>query len=324
MPEKKLGIRKRKVQKLRIQKTMSQDEILQKISSDLDSIKNHLKIIPNKFITITDFEDYVSRYTEFAVEELELSDATIKNQKSAIRGFLNHSQGVINTETVKGYLKSNDSSSWKSNQIKALRKFIRDYLQLGNWINEFIFSREKARIKKAIPNNEQLALFCSKLDYEIQMIFLILVTSGLRVGEVLSLDIDNVNFDTNMIDASKVHKSNTKSSWISFMTSQVSEYVQSYVESLYDDKLFSVSYKTVQENFQRISEETGIKIKPHLLRTVFTEKCTQAGIEEKYIDAFCGRISQNVIRKHYTDYSPEAMRRHYDKVETFLGLPFAE
>jgi len=57
---------------------------------------------------------------------------------------------------------------------------------------------------------------------------------------------------------------------------------------------------------------------------VFTEKCTQAGIEEKYIDAFCGRISQNVIRKHYTDYSPEAMRRHYDKVEEFLGLPFAE
>ena len=108
------------------------------------------------------------------------------------------------------------------------------------------------------------------------------------------------------------------------MTSQVSEYVQSYVESSYTDKLFLVSYKTVQENFQRISEETGIKIKPHLLRTVFTEKCTQAGLEEKYIDAFCGRISQNVIRKHYTDYSPEAMRRHYDKVEPFLGLPFAE
>jgi len=238
--------------------------------------------------------------------------------------FLNHSQGIINKETVTEYLKSNDSSSWKSNQIKALRKFIRNYLQLGNWINKFVFSREKARIKKAISTNEQLALFCTKLDYEIQIIFLILVTSGLRIGEVLSLDIDDVNFETNMIDASKVHKSNTKSSWISFMTNQVSEYVQSYVESSYTDKLFLVSYKTVQENFQRISEETGIKIKPHLLRTVFTEKCTQAGLEEKYIDAFCGRISQNVIRKHYTDYSPEAMRRHYDRVESFLQLPFTE
>jgi integrase/recombinase XerD len=299
-------------------------EKLDKILSDLDSIKNHLKIVPNKFVTLTDNEGHIEGYQEFAITELGLNQATIKNQKSAIRGFLNYSQGVINKETVTEYLESNDSSSWKSNQIKALRKFIRDYLKLGNWINEFVFSREKAKIKKAIPTNDQLALFCSKLDYENQIIFLILVTSGLRIGEVLSLGIDDVNFDTNMIDASKVHKSNTKSSWISFMTNQVSEYVQSYTESLYTDKLFPVSYKTVQENFQRISEETGIKIKPHLLRTVFTEKCTQAGIEEKYIDAFCGRISQNVIRKHYTDYSPEAMRRHYDKVEPFLGLPFAE
>ena len=41
------------------------------------------------------------------------------------------------------------------------------------------------------------------------------------------------------------------------MTSQVSEYVQSYVESSYTDKLFLVSYKTVQENFQRLLDENG-------------------------------------------------------------------
>ncbi len=300
------------------------EEKIDKILFKLDSITNHLKIVPDKFITITDIEEKIKDYQEFATHELGLSQATIKNQKSAIRCFLNYSQGVINKETVTEYLKSNESSSWKSNQVKALRKFVRDYLQLGNWINDFVFSREKAKIKKAIPTDNELAMFCTKLDYENQIIFLILVTSGLRIGEVLSLDIDDVNFETNMIDASKVHKSNTKSSWISFMTSQVSEYVQSYVESSYTDKLFLVSYKTVQENFQRVSKETGIKIKPHLLRTVFTEKCTQAGLEEKYIDAFCGRISQNVIRKHYTDYSPEAMRRHYDKVEPFLQLPFTE
>lgn len=294
------------------------------LKSNDELFKNHLKIVPNKFVTITDIEKNIENYQEFASHELDLNQATVKNQKSAIRCFLNYSKGVINKEAVTEYLASNDSSSWKSNQIKALRKFIRDYLQLGNWINDFVFSREKAKIKNTIPTDEQLALFCSKLDYENQIIFLILVTSGLRIGEVLSLDIDDIKFDTNMIDASKVHKSNTKSSWISFITNQVSQYVQNYVESLYDDKLFPISYKIVQENFQKISEETGIKIKPHLLRTVFTEKCTQAGLEEKYIDAFCGRMSQNVIRKHYTDYSPEAMRKHYDKVEPFLSLPFTE
>ncbi|MCH8915322.1 MAG: tyrosine-type recombinase/integrase [Thaumarchaeota archaeon] len=174
--------------------------------------------------------------------------------------------------------------------------------------------------KKSIPNNDQLVLFYSNLNSISQMIFLTLVTSGLRIGEVLSLDIDDVDFEINMIDASKIHKSHTKSSWISFITHQVSELIQIYVESLHGTKLFPVSYKIVQENFQKASKESGIKIKPHLLRTIFTEKCTQAGIEEKYIDAFCGRMSQNIIRKHYTDYSPEAMRRHYDKVEPFLRL----
>jgi len=300
---------------------MYYDKILQKISSDLDSIKNHLKIVPDKFITITNIEENIVNYQEFAEHELDLGQATIKNQKSSIRLFLNHSQGVINKESVKKYLESNESTSWKTNQLKALRKFIRDYLHLGNWINEFEFSREKVKIKKAIPTNDQLVLFYSKLDYQIQIVFLTLVTSGLRIGEILSLDVEDINFETNMIDASKVHKSDTKSSWISFVTHQVSKFIQTYVKSVHSDKLFPVSYKTVQENFQKVSKETGIKIKPHLLRTIFTEKCTQAGLEEKYIDAFCGRMSQNVIRKHYTDYSPEAMRRHYDKMEPFFRLP---
>jgi len=303
---------------------MSYDEILRKISFDLDSIKSHLKIVPDKFITITDIDAKIENYKEFAVNELGISQATVNNQKSAIRGFLNYSHGIINKETVKEYLESNESTSWKSNQLKALRKFIRDYLHLGNWINEFIFTKEKAKLKKEIPNDEQLALFCSKLDYPIQMIFLILAASGLRIGEVLSLKINNIDFETNMLDVSEVHESDTKSSWISFMTYQTSQYIQNYVKSLHANMLFPISYKSVQENFQQVSEETGIKIKPHLLRTVFTEKCTQAELSEKYIDAFCGRTSQSIIRKHYTDYSPKAMRRQYDKVEELLTLPFAE
>ena len=102
------------------------EEKLDQIISDLAQIKKTLKIVPDRDVTITDFEDSVSGYGEFAVQELELGHATINNQKSAIRGFLNHSNGIINKETVKTYLDSNDQKSWKSNQVKALRKYIRD------------------------------------------------------------------------------------------------------------------------------------------------------------------------------------------------------
>ncbi len=305
------------------------EEKLDQIICDLEQIKKALKIVPDRDATITDFEDSVSGYEEFAIEELKLSQATINNQKSGIRGFLNYSNGIINKETVKTYLDSNEQKSWKSNQVKALRKYIRDYLKLGNWINRFSFTKDKAKIKK-IPIDNELALFCSYLNYQIQMVFLTTMTTGLRIGEVLALKLSNIDFETNMIDASQIHKSETKDSWISFVTNQTTEYLQSYIESdefeQYSDdpKLFSVSYKSVNENFKKVSNLTGISITPHLLRTVFTEKCTQAGIDEKYIDAFCGRTSQNIIRKHYTDYSLEAMRRHYDEVEQLLTLPFTE
>ena len=312
------------------------EEKLDRIISDLDDIKRDnelikkaLKIVPDRDATVTDFETSIRGYEEFALEAHYLGEATVNNHKSVIRGFLNHSNGIINKETVKSYLDSNEQKSWKSNQVKALRKYIRDYLKLGNWINKFSFTKDKAKIKK-IPSDDQLALFCSYLNYQIQMVFLATMTTGFRIGEVLALKLSNIDFETNMIDASQIHKSETKDSWISFVTNQTAEYLQSYIESdefeQYGDdpKLFSVSYKAVNENFKKVSNLTGISIIPHLLRTVFTEKCTQARIEDKYIDAFCGRISQNLIRKHYTDYSPKAMRRHYDKVEQLLTLPFTE
>ena len=288
-----------------------------------------MKIVDDHETTITDFESKISEYTQYAQDELKIGKGTIDNHRSIIRAFHSHSGGTINRETVKAYLESNDSEDWKSNQIKALRKYIRDFLKLGNWINEFKFSKKKTSIKKTdIPTDEELAFFCVQLPYAIQMIFLILLTSGLRVGEVLKLRESDIDLETNMIDASNIHKGDTKSAWISYVTPQTSDYLQSFIESGIDysenPNLFNLSYNTIQEAFQKVSYQTGVFIKPHFLRTIFTEKCSQAGIEGKYIDAFCGRIPKKVLEANYTVYSPRSLSNQYEKVEEFLILPFSE
>ena len=182
--------------------------------------------------------------------------------------------------------------------------------------------------KTDIPSDEHLAYFCAQLSYPVQMVFLILVTSGLRVGEVLKLRESDIDFETNMIDASGIHKGDTKSAWISYVTAQTSDYLQSFIESGIDysenPNLFNLSYNTIQEAFQKVSYQTGVFIKPHFLRTIFTEKCSQAGIEGKYIDAFCGRIPKKVLEANYTVYSPRSLSNQYEKVEEFLILPFSE
>jgi len=295
----------------------------------LELIIENENYVPSRKTTITDFEESISNFEQFALDEKKLAKGTINNQKSIIRSYLSHCSGHINPDSVKSYLRSNEDEDWKSNQIKALRRYIRDFLKLGNWIKEFKFSKRKAKIKtEDIPSDEKLAYFCSLLPYSVQMIFLILLNSGLRIGEVLGLHIANIKFETNMINASKIHKGKTKSSWISFITNQTAEYLESYIENevndIDDPKLFDVSYNTVQEAFKSVSYQTGIFIKPHLLRTVFSEKCTIAAVEDKYINAFCGRAPQDELEKNYTVYSPRSLREKYDKVEDFLTLPFAD
>jgi len=38
-----------------------------------------------------------------------------------------------------------------------------------------------------------------------------------------------------------------------------------------------------------------------------------AGVPDRYIDAFCGRVPSSVLVRHYTDYSPEVLREVYER-----------
>jgi integrase len=301
---------------------------IDKIIEDLGLIKKHWKIVEDRETVITNFEDSLSKYEKFAENKLKLGKGTITNQKSIIRSFLINSRGSVNSNAVESYLDSNESNDWKSNQLKALRRYVRDFLELGNWISEFKFEKKKTRIKKdEVPTDKQLAYFFYELQYEIQIIFLILLESGLRVGEVLKLRTSNIDFASNMIDASSIHKGDTKSAWISFFTDTTALILDDYIKtelSGVDAKLFDISYNTVQDAFKKASIKTGTFVKPHFLRTIFSEKCTQAGIEGKYIDAFCGRTPKKVLEANYTVYSPQSLRIQYDKVEPFLAFTLSE
>ncbi len=305
---------------------MSIDEKLDYLISNINLIKKKLNIIPDRETIISDYESNIKSYEEFARYELKIQQNTIDNQRSILLRFLNHSRGVINKHTVQSYLDTNKSDSWKSNQIKALRRYTRDFLKLGNWIEEFIFKRNhKVKIKE-IPDMEQLRDFCVILPDNIQIVFLVLLTTGFRIGEVLSIRLGDINFETRMIDASNVHQGETKHSWISFVTEQTISYIDDYMYSEnsghIDDnsKLFSMSQRMVQQEFTKASQKLGFSFTPHMLRTVFSEKCGEASMKEKYIDAFCGRISQSVLAKNYTDYSPKAMKVQYAKIEQLLIL----
>ncbi len=257
---------------------------------DLQSIKEKLGIEEKRFTAITNYEGTISHYEEFAKSELNLNSGTIKNHVGALRKFLEFCNGNITEDMVKNYLDSMEQSS-QTNQLKVLRRFIRDYLKLGNWINEISFKTQKTKLKtQKLPNNEELSTFCTELEtLQMQLVFFICFNSGLRVNETLQIETDKMDYSLNCIDVSEVHTGDTKSSWFGFFTTQTAEYLENYTSNNYlDGKIFDVTYDQVYAEFKRVSAITGIELTPKSLRMIFVERCIDAKIDKNVIDIFEG------------------------------------
>lgn len=63
--------------------------------------------------------------------------------------------------------------------------------------------------------------------------------------------------------------------------------------------------------FRRVSQRCGIKINLHLIRSIFVERCREAGIDKGCIDALQGRVPRTILDKHYSDYSPHKLEKLY-------------
>ena len=82
-----------------------------------------------------------------------------------------------------------------------------------------------------------------------------------------------------------------------------------------NDELFSISERQYRRIWKVAKDKTGIRITPQMLRDWFCEEMSRLGVADRYIDAFCGRTPKSVLARHYSDYSPEKLKRIYDKAE---------
>jgi len=62
-------------------------------------------------------------------------------------------------------------------------------------------------------------------------------------------------------------------------------------------------------------EKTDLNITPQRLREWFCSEMLSLGVQETYVDAFCGRVPKSVLARHYTDFSPDKLKEIYDKAE---------
>ena len=93
--------------------------------------------------------------------------------------------------------------------------------------------------------------------------------------------------------------------------------------SFYNDEVdfmepLNIKPCVVAHTFKKVAKKTGIKITPYTLRSIFAREMSRAGVQDRYIDTFCGRVPGSVLARHYSDYSPEALKEIYEKVDLHI------
>jgi integrase len=190
--------------------------------------------------------------------------------------------------------------------------FFRDFLRCGHLVESFKLP-QSGYIPKIIPSKAKLQTFYWALEsLRDRALFLMFATTGLRKAEVLSLTFEDVDQENRMIFP-RNHEGNrgTKRNWVSFYNEEAETALEKYhdVKKDKNHSVFPLGLNTTFKTWKKATKKTGVRIMLQILRDWFCCEMGALGVQDRYVDAFYGRTPKSILARHYTDYSPERMKR---------------
>jgi integrase len=254
---------------------------------------------------------------QFCTVDLSLTKKTARAHHRQVKRFLAWlNDAEVTRESIRAYLENFtcNAPSTRANILKAFRRFFRDFLGRGELVATFKLPRQEFR-PKTVPTKEELKRFCAALQMPCEKaVFLMLATSGLRRDEVVSLKTGDIDLGKRMV-LPNLTSTATKKRWASFFNQEAEQSLREYLngrDAGTDQRLFPWRGDQIDRWFKSASGVSGIKITPKVLRDWFCSEMGELGVADRYVDAFCGRVPRSILARHYTDFSPERLKRIYD------------
>ena len=288
---------------------------------------------------INDIDEYIN----YVFIEKKLSTNTkeaYENDLKAFNSYLNNkSINSITTDDVKKYINYmydiKDKDKTIARKIVSIKTFF-DYLMKNRKIKVNPCEKiESPKLKKTLPktlNEEEIEKLLNidpnnALDYRNKAMIELMYATGLRVSELVNLEVNDVNLKDNYVRVFGKGKKERIVPMADITTNILDEYINNYRPSLLKgyltDKVFISSYGkgiTRQGFFKilkKIAKEKGIKkdFSPHTLRHSFATHLLEHGADLRSIGEMLGHenikttqiythLSNNKIRKDYDEFFP--------------------
>lgn len=285
-------------------------------------IKDFIKYLSNEKrypeTTITSYQKDLDNYSKF-----------IKNK--------NINYKTINKDEIRSYLKYLDELQYSKTTISRILSTLRhfyQYLMINKVVSVNMFKLIKNPKKdKKLPNflqSDELQKIFDSIDIETplgirnRLIVELLYASGLRVSELASLTIDNINIHTKEI---RVLGKGSKER-IVFFGDYAKKYLEIYLEQsrpilqdknktkvlLLNNNGDPLSTRGIQMIIDNVVRDASLKhnISPHVLRHTFATDLLNNGADLKSVQELLGHSSLSTTQI-YTHITNERLRSVYLK-----------
>lgn len=292
-------------------------------------------------------KDLIEDYINYVYIEKKLSDNTKAAYLSDLLSFdeyLNNKMiNKVTSKDIVSYIDNltdlKEADKTIARKIVSIRTFF-DFLMKEKRINVNPCEKiESPKLRKSLPktlNFEEINKLLdlkpkTALEYRNRAMIELMYATGLRVSELVNLEINDINVKDNYVRVFGKGKKERIVPMAEITTNILNEYLSVYRDSLLKgyltDKVFISSYGkgiTRQAFFKilkKIAKEQGIEkdFSPHTLRHSFATHLLEYGADLRSIGEMLGHenikttqiythLSNNKKRKDYEDYHPRNKR----------------
>lgn len=203
-------------------------------------------------------------------------------------------------------------------KIKLLIVMLYDYalqndLCAKNY-GKFIKLPKETKTEKEIFNDMEIKKLFDNVGVPYADTILILIYTGMRVNEMLSLTVFNIDMDKGFLTCGL--KTEAGKNRIVPVHHKIKPYLAKYIAASRDGRLIGLSYTRYMKIFKDICARLDIKNKtPHCCRHTFASLMARAGVSPQALQKIIGHADYSTTANIYTHFNRDTLAKEMMKLK---------
>ena len=249
-------------------------------------------------------------------EKKNLSESAMKTHKAAYKNFgklLKMPIKDIKTAHLQSWMDSLNVKPGTKGKFKSTVSQLFEYALQNDIVTKnyakFIEINEKIEQTGSIFTESEIKLLWENVDDDVVQQLLILIYTGMRIGEMLEVNREHINFDEGYIIGG--NKTEAGKDRVIPMHDSIVPLVKNQLKNntwlMQSNRGMAMSYSNASKHFNRLFDKYGFNHKIHDARKTAVSIMHSSGIPMETIRVIVGHAAQGVTEKVYLRKTPSEL-----------------